>query len=61
MTRTRYNDWWFNEYGVAVSGFSTGTDECCHKAWNRLDRVSPETELITTDAIVDTTWVLVTR
>lgn len=51
----------FDEYGVPVSGFSTGMDDCYHQACDRIDRVSPRVETTSANAILTTTWKLVTR
>jgi hypothetical protein len=51
----------FDEYGVPVSGFSTGLDDCYHLPCDRIDRVSPKTQLTSANAIIGTTWALVTR
>jgi aminopeptidase S len=51
----------FAEYGVAVSGFSTGLDDCYHQPCDRIDRLSWQTEVISTNAIIAVTWALATR
>jgi acetylornithine deacetylase/succinyl-diaminopimelate desuccinylase-like protein len=51
----------FRKYGVPVSGFSTGIEDCIHQACDRIDRMSPKTEVISANGIVGIVWELAAR
>ncbi|MET7302122.1 M20/M25/M40 family metallo-hydrolase [Embleya sp. NPDC005575] len=51
----------FGAAGIPVSGFTSGVDGCLHKACDRIDNVDPETETISTNAVLGVTWQLATR
>ncbi|WP_235618632.1 M20/M25/M40 family metallo-hydrolase [Embleya scabrispora] len=45
----------FNAAGIPVSGFTSGIDECYHKACDRIENVDPETETVSANTILAVT------
>ncbi|MGC0418104.1 M20/M25/M40 family metallo-hydrolase [Embleya sp. AB8] len=50
----------FGDAGIPVSGFTSGVGDCYHQACDRIDNVDPQTETVSTNAILGVTWQLVT-
>ncbi|MXM68763.1 M20/M25/M40 family metallo-hydrolase [Streptomyces sp. HUCO-GS316] len=51
----------FGDAGIPVGGFATGIDECTHAACDRVENVDPQTETISTNAVISTVWQLAAR
>jgi hypothetical protein len=48
----------FLQYGVPISGVSTGIDDCYHDRCDRIENISEKNELISANAIVSAAWEL---